>query len=75
MQISKLGASNLTQETTIKELKANITSLQSKLNNLEKEHDELGKTLSSHTLQTDSESKLFQQVRGDSCMSENGHES
>ncbi|XP_029195502.2 protein FAM184A-like [Acropora millepora] len=61
MQISKLGSSNLTQETTIKELKANITSLQSKLSKLEKEHDELGKTLSSHTLQADSESKRFQQ--------------
>lgn len=75
MQISKLGASNLTQETTIKELKANVTSLQSKLNKLEKEHDELGKTLSSHTLQADSERKQFEQVRGDSCISENGLES
>ncbi|XP_068709021.1 protein FAM184A-like [Montipora foliosa] len=61
MQISKFGASNLSQETTIKDLKANIANLESKLNKLEKEHDELGETLSSHTVQSDSESKRYQQ--------------
>lgn len=63
MQISKLDASKLSQETTIKDLKANITSLQSKLNKLEKEHDDLGKKFSSHTVQADSEIKQLQQVR------------
>ena len=68
VQISKLGASNLSQETTIKDLKANITNLESKLNKLEKEHDELGETLSSYTVQSDSESKRYQQVRSQDTM-------
>ena len=63
MQISKLDATKLSQETTIKELKANITSLQSKLNKMESEHDDLGKKFSSHTMQTDSKIKHLQQVR------------
>ena len=63
MQISKLDAAKLSQETTIKDLKANITSLQSKLNKLESEHDELEKTFSSHTVQADSEVKQLQQVK------------
>lgn len=63
MQISKLDATKLSQETTIKDLKANITSLQSKLNKLESEHDELGKKFSSHTVQADSEVKQLQQVK------------
>lgn len=63
MQISKLGAAKLSQETTIKDLKANIISLQSKLNKLESEHDELGKKFSSHTVQADSEIKQLQQVK------------
>ena len=62
MQISKLDATKLSQETTIKELKANITSLQSKLNKMESEHDDLGKKFSSHTMQTDSKIKHLQQV-------------
>lgn len=63
MQISKLDAAKLSQETTIKDLKANIISLQSKLNKLESEHDELGKKFSSHTVQADSEIKQLQQVK------------
>lgn len=63
MQISKLDAAKLSQETTIKDLKANITSLQSKLNKLETKHDELGKKFSSHTVQADSEVKRLQQVK------------
>lgn len=63
MQISKLDAAKLSQETTIKDLKANITNLQSKLNKLESEHDELGKKFSSHTVQADSEIKRLKQVR------------
>ena len=63
MQISKLDAAKLSQETTIKDLKANITSLQSKLNKLESEHDDLGKKFSSHTVQADSEVKRLQQVK------------
>ena len=62
MQISKLDASKLSQETIIKDLKANISSLQSKLNTLEKEHDDLEKMHSSHTIQADSELKRLQQV-------------
>lgn len=62
MQISKLDASKLSQETIIKDLKANISSLQRKLNTLEKEHDDLDKRHSSHTLQADSELKRLQQV-------------
>lgn len=63
MQISKLDAAKLSQETTIKDLKANIISLQSKLNKLESEHDELGKKFNSHTVQADSEIKQLQQVK------------
>ena len=63
VQISKLDATKLSQETTIKDLKANITSLQSKLNKLESEHDDLGKKFSSHTVQADSEVKQLQQVK------------
>jgi len=63
VQISKLDAAKLSQETTIKDLRANITSLQSKLNKLESEHDELGKKYSSHTVQADSEAKRLQQVK------------
>ena len=63
MQISKLDAAKLSQETTIKDLKANITSLQSKLNKLESEYDDLGKKFSSHTVQADSEVKRLQQVK------------
>lgn len=63
VQISKLDAAKLSQETTIKDLKANITSLQSKLNKLETKHDELGKKFSSHTVQADSEVKQLQQVK------------
>ena len=63
MQISKLDAAKLSQETTIKDLKANITNLQSKLNKLESEHDELGKKFSSHTVQADSDVKELQQVK------------
>ena len=63
MQISKLDAAKLSQETTIKDLKANITNLQSKLNKLEGEHDDLGKKFSSHTVQSDSEIKRLKQVR------------
>ena len=63
MQISKLDAAKLSQETTIKDLKANITSLQSKLNKLESEHDELEQKFSSHTVQADSEVKQLQQVK------------
>ena len=63
MQISKLDAAKLSQETTIKDLKANIISLQSKVNKLESEHDELGKKFSSHTVQADSEIKQLQQVK------------
>ena len=63
MQISKLDATKLSQETTIKDLKANITSLQSKLNKLESEHDDLGKKFSSHSVQADSEVKQLQQVK------------
>jgi len=62
VQISKLDASKLSQETTIKDLKANLTSLQSKLNRLEIEHEDLGKKFSSHTLQADSDVKRLQQV-------------
>lgn len=62
MQISKLDASKLSQETIIKDLKANISSLQRKLNTLEKEHDDLDKRHSSHTIQADSELKRLQQV-------------
>lgn len=62
VQISKLDASKLSQETIIKDLKANISSLQSKLNTLEKEHDNLEKRHSSHTIQADSELKRLQQV-------------
>ena len=63
MQISKLDAAKLSQETTIKDLRANITNLQSKLNKLESEHDELGKKFSSHTVQADSDVKELQQVK------------
>lgn len=63
MQISKLDAAKLSQETTIKDLRANITNLQSKLNKLESEHDELGKKFSSHTVQADSDVKQLQQVK------------
>lgn len=63
VQISKLDATKLSQETTIKELKANISSLQSKLNKMESEHDDLGKKFSSHTVQTDSKIMHLQQVR------------
>ena len=63
MQISKLDATKLSQETTIKDLKVNITSLQSKLNKLESEHDDLGKKFSSHSVQADSEVKQLQQVK------------
>jgi len=63
VQISKLDAAKLSQETTIKDLRANITNLQSKLNKLESEHDELGKKLSSHTVQADSDVKQLQQVK------------
>lgn len=62
MQISKLDASKLSQETIIKDLKANISSLQRKLNTLVKEHDDLDKRHSSHTIQADSELKRLQQV-------------
>ena len=62
MQISKLDASKLSQETIIKDLKANISSLQRKLNTLENEHDDLDKRHSSHTIQADSELKRLQQV-------------
>lgn len=62
MQISKLDASKLSQETIIKDLKANISSLQRKLNTLEKEHDDLDKRHSSHTIQADSKLKRLQQV-------------
>lgn len=62
MQISKLDASKLSQETIIKDLKANIGSLQRKLNTLEKERDDLDKRHSSHTIQADSELKRLQQV-------------
>ena len=62
MQISRLDASKLSQETTIKDLKANITNLQGKLDKLEKEHDDLGKKFSSHTVQADSEVKRLQLV-------------
>lgn len=62
VQISKLDTNKLSQETIIKDLKANISSLQSKLNTLEKEHDDLEKRHSSHTIQADSELKELQQV-------------
>ena len=62
MQISKLDASKLSQETVIKDLKANITTLQSKLDKLEREHEDLGKKFSSHSVQADSEVKQLQQV-------------
>ena len=63
MQISKLDAAKLSQETTIKDLRANITNLQSKLNKLDSEHDELEKKFSSHTVQADSDIKQLQQVK------------
>lgn len=63
VQISKLDATKLSQDTTIKDLKTSITSLQSKLNKLESEHDDLGKKFSSRTVQSDSEVKRLQQVR------------
>ncbi|KAJ7390367.1 hypothetical protein OS493_025618 [Desmophyllum pertusum] len=61
LQISKLDATKLSQDTTIKDLKTSITSLQSKLNKLESEHDDLGKKFSSRTVQSDSEVKRLQQ--------------